>query len=80
MRLKLHDDAVWIVNHAWSMRFLMVAFLLSAAEVALPYFADKTPIRPDVFAGVIGIVTGAAFIARLVAQRHMPTPDKADEA
>ena len=78
MRLKLHDDWHWIVNHAWSMRFTALAFLLSGAEVALPYFADKTPVEPGVFALTIGVVTGAAFVARIVAQEHELPPGSGD--
>jgi hypothetical protein len=70
MALRLHDDWEWIVSRAWSTRFIAVAFLLSGAEVALPLLADKAPIDPVLFAGVIGVVTGAAWLARFVAQDH----------
>jgi hypothetical protein len=68
--MKLHDDAKWIVEHSWSMRFMFVAFVLSGLEVFLPLMIDNTAIPRVIFAGLIALVTGAAFVARIVAQRH----------
>lgn len=67
-RFTLHDDWEWILSHSWSLRFVFLAFLLSAAEVALPLFTSAAglPFYPI----LIGLVTGAAFVARLVAQKH----------
>jgi hypothetical protein len=80
MKLKAHPDWHWIVNHAWSTRFIVLAFLLSGVEVALPYFVDKTPMDPRVFAIAVGLVTGAAFVARLVAQDYEMTREAAARA
>lgn len=65
---RLHEDWKWIVASSWSLRFVYIAFLLSAAEAGLPFFVGKTSINPVLFALIIAIVTGAAFVARLMAQ------------
>ncbi len=48
---------------------MFAAFLLSALEVFLPLMVGKTSINPVVFASVIALVTGAAFVARIIAQK-----------
>lgn len=73
--IKLHDDWKWIVAHTWSVRFIFAAFLLSALEVFLPLMVGKTSINPVVFAGVIAVITGAAFVARIVAQKKAGVSD-----
>jgi hypothetical protein len=66
----LVDDWHWAVNHAWSMRLIMLAFVLSGAEVALPLFTDTTNIPRPLFASILAVVTGGAFVARLFAQKR----------
>jgi hypothetical protein len=61
---------VWILERSWSLRFIFIAFLLSAAEVFLPLLADKTPLSPIEFGSVLAVVTGSAFVSRLVAQKR----------
>ena len=73
--MRLIDNFGLVLKHAWSLRLIAVAGLLSGAEVALPYFTPETHTRA--FAGISGLVCAAAFIARLVAQRKV-NPD-ADE-
>jgi hypothetical protein len=53
-------------------RFIVLAGLLSGAEVAMPYFTPETHTR--LFAGISGLVCAAAFVARFVAQRKV-NPD-----
>lgn len=48
---------------------MILAGALSAVEVALPFFGDHLP--NGIFAALSGITVGAAFIARLVAQKDM---------
>lgn len=72
-RFSLIDDWNWVLKRAWSTRLLIVAGILSGAEVALSVmaaYAVATPIPPGIFAGLSGAVTVAAFIARFVAQSH----------
>jgi hypothetical protein len=44
--------------------------VLSGLEVFLPLFTDTTTIPHAIFAALISLVTGAAFVARLVAQKR----------
>ena len=64
----LHD---WrrIVRRAWSVRLMVLAFVLTAAEVILPLYADDLP--RGLFAALSGLAVSGAFIARLVAQRDL---------
>lgn len=48
---------------------MLIAGLLSAIEVIFPFFADELP--RGLFAALSGIFVGAAFMARLVAQRDV---------
>lgn len=65
-RFRLQSEWKWIVARSWSLRFVFLAFLLSALEVGLPLVssAQGLPFYPV----LIGLTTGAAFVARLFAQ------------
>jgi hypothetical protein len=67
----LVDDVHWVLSHSWSLRFVFGAFVLSALEVGLPLIlgSPATPLQSIVFAVTIGLTTGAAFVARLIAQK-----------
>ena len=67
--MKLYDDWKLILRKAWSIRFMILAGILSAVEVILPFFEGHFP--RGVFAGLSGLAVGAAFIARLVAQKDV---------
>jgi len=67
--VKLYDNWREIVRKAWSVRFMLLAGALSAAEVVLPLFADVIP--RGTFAALSGVTVGAAFIARIVAQKDI---------
>lgn len=56
-----------ILRRAWSIRLMILAGLLSGAEVILPLFVDVLP--RGTFAALSGCVVAAAFVARLVAQQ-----------
>lgn len=58
-----------ILRRAWSVRLMLLAGILSGAEVALPYFAHVLPAGS--FAALSAITVGAALVARLVAQRGL---------
>lgn len=66
--MKLLSDWKKIVRKAWSFRLLALAALLSAAEVALPFFAEGMPV--GVFSALSGLVVVGAMVARLVAQKE----------
>lgn len=65
--IHLSDDWRRILRKAWSIRFIILAGLLSGAEVILPFFADAIP--RGIFAVLSFAAVSAAFIARIVAQK-----------
>ncbi|GGE18037.1 hypothetical protein GCM10011390_41520 [Aureimonas endophytica] len=67
--MRLIPDWRRVLARAWSIRFNALAFLLSMAEVAISYLNGYLPIPPGAFAALAGLISGAAFVARLVAQR-----------
>lgn len=60
-----------VLRYAWSIRLLVLAGLLSGAEIALPLIQDLLPIPRGVFAGLSAAATAGAFVARLVAQQSI---------
>lgn len=63
----------WLVlKHAWSVRLLIIAALLSGGAVALPILE---PIVPRawlvIYAMIVFMVIVAAMVARFVAQRRL---------
>jgi hypothetical protein len=71
--MRLIDDWHWVVNHAWSMRLLILAAVLTGAEAALPLIADKQSIfSQQAFALILFAVVVGAFFSRLIAQRDPP--------
>ncbi len=67
--MKLYDDWKVILKKAWSIRFMILAAVLSGIEVALPYFEEAIP--QGLFAGLSALAVSAAFVARLVAQKDV---------
>jgi hypothetical protein len=72
--MTLKDDWRDVVRKAWSVKFMVLAFVLTMAEVMLPFFSDAVP--PRTFAVLSGLAVAGAFVTRLVqgltdmAQRH----------
>ncbi|OHD24087.1 MAG: hypothetical protein A2Y38_14720 [Spirochaetes bacterium GWB1_59_5] len=68
--MTLLTDWKSILTKAWSVRFIILAGLLSGIEVALqiiePTVADTMP--KGVFASLSGLATAAALVARVIAQ------------
>lgn len=67
--MKLVADWRGVIRHAWSIRLMLFAGLLSGIEVALPLVHNFIPIPPGIFAAATAITVAAAFVARLVAQK-----------
>lgn len=67
----LVDDWRRILRYAWSLRLIALATLLSAIEFILPMFMEEPPLPRGVFAALAFLVSIAAAIARLVAQRSV---------
>lgn len=61
-----------VLVRAWSARLMIIAGLLSGAEVALPFFTDVVP--QGIMAALSSMVVSAAFIARFMAQKNLDTP------
>ncbi|MDR3473313.1 MAG: hypothetical protein P4M09_16765 [Devosia sp.] len=61
-----------VLRHAWSVRLMLLAGLLSAAEAALGFIDPYgLPIPHGLFAVLAGLTSGAAFVARLIAQEKL---------
>lgn len=60
-----------VAKHAWSVRLMLLASMLSGLEVILPFVGTRIP-GPEWFKALVlfGIVAGA-FIARFVAQQRL---------
>lgn len=65
----MHLVANWraVMRHAWSVRLILIAALLSVLEAALPYLG--LPLRPGTLAVLAALLGFAAAGARLVAQQ-----------
>lgn len=59
-----------VLRHAWSIRLMFVAALLSGLDAAQPLVVGLVPIPPIVFAGLAALISAGAFVARLVAQEQ----------
>jgi hypothetical protein len=68
MRFSLVWNWRQILRYAWSIRLLLLAGLLSGAEVALPLLQSVLPVPAGVFAALSFVATAGAFVARLIAQ------------
>jgi len=66
--LKLVWNWKRVLKHAWSIRLIVLAGVLSGAEIALPLIRETIDVPAGVFAGLSFAATAGAFIARLVAQ------------
>lgn len=67
--MKLYDNWKEIVRKAWSIRFMLIAGVLSGIEIVLPMFAEQFP--RNTFAILTFIFVAAAFVSRIVAQRNV---------
>jgi hypothetical protein len=57
-----------VLRYSYSIRFIVLAALLSGAEFMLPLIPELWPIPPGLFAALGFFVTVAAGIARLIPQ------------
>lgn len=70
-RFRLYADWRRILRHSWSIRFALLAALLSGLEVVLAVFTSDPPIERGTFAALSGAVTVLAAVARLFAQTKL---------
>lgn len=69
--MRLIENWRAVLRHAWSIRLLVLAGVLSGLEAALPFANDLFDIQPGVLALLTLIVVAAALVARLVAQTSL---------
>ena len=69
MNMQIKHDWRDVVRRAWSVKFMALAFVLTMAEVMLPFFSDAVP--PKLFAVLSGLAVAGAFVSRLIAQKDM---------
>jgi hypothetical protein len=67
--MKLYPNWKEILVKAWSIRFMLMAGVLSGIEVVLPLFHDSIP--KNIFAALSLVFVTLAFVSRLVAQRNV---------
>ena len=67
--MRLIQDWHIVLRKAWSVRLLALAAVLSGVEVLLPVY--ETSIPTGVFAMLSALVTSAALVARIVAQKDI---------
>ncbi len=65
--MRLYKNWREIMRRSWSLRFIIIAALLSGCEIALPLIGDY--FAPGAFAALSFVFTTSAFVARLVAQK-----------
>ena len=65
--MKLYSNWKDIVTKAWSIKFIILAGVLSATEVILPLFFDY--FDRGAFAVLSFIAVSGAFVSRIVAQK-----------
>lgn len=65
-----------VLKHAWSVRLMILAALLSGGEAALPLL--DLPIPAGLFAILTLLVTVAAFVARFVVQSSLTPSTEPD--
>lgn len=58
-----------VLKYSWSLRFIVLSLVLTVIEAALPFL--NLPIPAGVFAVLSALAGGAAFFARLVAQKKI---------
>ena len=68
-RITLYDNWRDIVRKAWSIRFIILAGILSGCEVILPLFSEAIP--RHLFAVLSFFAVAAAFVSRIVAQKDL---------
>lgn len=68
--MRLYDNWRELIRRTWSIRFIVIAGILSGCEVVLPIIGDRF-FEPGVLAALSFVFVCAAFIARLVVQKGL---------
>lgn len=67
--MQLHTDWKKILKKAWSIRWMVLAALFSAAELVVPMYVDRIPLH--LFATLSGIAAAGGVIARVMVQHGL---------
>lgn len=73
--MRLASDWRRIMRKAWSIRLIAMAGILSGMEIVMPMLDGIITVPRGIFAALCGIVTCAALVMRLIAQRSMSDGD-----
>lgn len=65
-----------VLKRAWSVRLIVLAGLLSGAEVFLPLIDGYIDMPRGMFAALSGLATAGAFVSRLFAQKGVSDADQ----
>ena len=68
-----------VLRKAWSVKFMLLAALMSGGEVVMQILLPSNSLPPGVFAALAGVVTSAAIVARLLAQNEAGKADDGGE-
>lgn len=67
--MRLHPDWKRILRKAWSVKFNIIATVFGGLEVSVAIY-QPTSIPHGVFAGIAALITVAANISRILAQKE----------
>lgn len=67
----LLPNCLTVLKRAWSIRLLLLAAVLSGAEIALPLIRELVAVPPKLFLVLSILATAGALVARLVAQKNI---------
>ncbi len=62
-----------VVRRAWSVKLMLLAAVLSGAEVAMPLLEHWPQVPTGLLALLSALTTTAAFIARITLQQNLRT-------
>ncbi|TDX19717.1 hypothetical protein [Rhodovulum visakhapatnamense] len=75
--MKLVPNWRAVLRRAWSVWILAAMVILSGLEAAASLLsADMLGLPPDVYAAVVGVLSAAAVLARLIAQTGLQGADR----
>ena len=69
--MRLIDNWRAVLTHAWSIRLMLLAGVLTGLEAAWPYLDGLFLLPRGMFAALSGLVSAAAIFARFVAQKPL---------
>lgn len=71
MSLQFKHNAADVLTRAWSIRWMVAAFVFTVLETAAPFFEGWHGIPPHTFGIISGVCTALAFVSRLMVQRNL---------